>query len=390
MALFPKYSKTREGQNVIAEQRLLKAVNNLILNAETCTGCGICVDACPEEAIVLGPVGATRRGAIDYANPVDVDPEKCSYCGVCVIMCPFNAMTLKIDGEERLPILEKEGFPQYDMVTVIDEEKCTRCTICEEVCPRDAIARDVPAFEGGDEAGKPRQSALQTKTTFTVDDEKCTYCGICGELCPSITVVRKPTNPETGKVEGEVLWEESTCDGCMICVEACPEEAITLEREFVSDKLPGKVDIQQDDCCTCRWCVETCPEEAITVEKIFEGEIEIYPEKCPGGCSTCVEICPCNALYLPSPVPAKELTGGSIEPNIAINKDFCIFCGACVNACPSEDAIVLKRTAIRMQDVDTDLFKDVKRKLLTTRTSKVKEAIPGEVEIKILGEVQEA
>ena len=390
MALFPKYSKTREGQNVIAEQRLLKAVNNLILNAETCTGCGICVDACPEEAIVLGPVGATRRGAIDYANPVDVDPEKCSYCGVCVIMCPFNAMTLKIDGEERLPILEKEGFPQYDMVTVIDEEKCTRCTICEEVCPRAAIARDVPAFEGGDEAGKPRQSALQTKTTFTVDDEKCTYCGICGELCPSITVVRKPTNPETGKVEGEVLWEESTCDGCMICVEACPEEAITLEREFVSDKLPGKVDIQQDDCCTCRWCVETCPEEAITVEKIFEGEIEIYPEKCPGGCSTCVEICPCNALYLPSPVPAKELTGGSIEPNIAINKDFCIFCGACVNACPSEDAIVLKRTAIRMQDVDTDLFKDVKRKLLTTRTSKVKEAIPGEVEIKILGEVQEA
>ncbi|MGE4375185.1 MAG: 4Fe-4S binding protein, partial [Methanoculleus sp.] len=47
MALFPKYSKTREGQNVIMEQRLLKAVNNLILNAETCTGCGICVDACP-------------------------------------------------------------------------------------------------------------------------------------------------------------------------------------------------------------------------------------------------------------------------------------------------------------------------------------------------------
>jgi len=49
MALFPKYSKTREGQNVVMEQRLLKAVNNLILNAETCTGCGICVDTCPEE-----------------------------------------------------------------------------------------------------------------------------------------------------------------------------------------------------------------------------------------------------------------------------------------------------------------------------------------------------
>src|SRR5690606_23373575 len=148
------------------------------LNAETCTGCGICVDACPEEAIVLGPVGAARRGAVDYADPVDVDPETCSYCGVCVIMCPFNAMTLKIDGEERLPIIEKEGFPTYDMVTTIDEEKCVRCTICGDVCPRDAINRDVPAFEGSDENGKPRQAALQIKTTFTVDTEKCDVCGI--------------------------------------------------------------------------------------------------------------------------------------------------------------------------------------------------------------------
>ena len=389
MALFPKYSKTREGQNVIMEQRLLKAVNNLVLNAETCTGCGICVDACPEEAIVLGPVGATRRGAIDYAEPVDVNPEKCSYCGVCVVMCPFNAMTLKIDGEERLPILEQEGFPTYDMVTVIDEEKCDRCTICEEVCPRDAINRDVPAFEGGDEAGKPRQTALQTKTTFVVDTEKCDVCGICGELCPSITVVRKPANPETGKVEGDVQWEETTCDGCTICVEACPQDAITLEREIVSSKLPGKVDIEQDNCCTCTWCVQSCPQEAITVEKIFEGDIEIHPEKCPGGCSTCVEVCPCNALYLPTPVPAKEMKG-EIEANIAINKDFCILCGACVNACPSEDAIVLRRTGIRMQDKETDLFKQIKAKLLAPRTSRVKETAPGEVEVKVLREAEEA
>ncbi len=385
MALFPKYSKTREGQNVIMEQRLLKAVNNLILNAETCTGCGICVDACPEEAIVLGPVGATRRGAIDYAEPVDVNAEKCSYCGVCVIMCPFNAMTLKIDGEERLPILEKEGFPTYDMVTVIDEEKCDRCTICEEVCPRDAINRDVPAFEGGDEAGKPRQAALQTKTTFTVDTEKCDVCGICDELCPSITVIRNAADPETGKIEGEVKWEETTCDGCTICVEACPKEAITLEREIVSNKLPGKVDIQQDNCCTCTWCVQTCPQEAITVEKIFEGELEIHPEKCPGGCSTCIEVCPCNALYLPSPLPAKEMKG-EIEANIALNKDFCILCGACVNACPSEDALILRRTGIRMQDKDSDLFKRIKEKLLAPRTSRVKETAPGEVEVKVLEE----
>ena len=95
------------------------------------------------------------------------------------------------------------------MVTVIDEEKCDRCTICEDICPRDAINRDVPAFEGGEEAGRPRETALQTKTTFKVDMEKCSVCGICGELCPSITVVRKPRTPETGKIEGDVLWRRA-------------------------------------------------------------------------------------------------------------------------------------------------------------------------------------
>jgi len=77
---------------------------------------------------------------------------------------------------------------------------------------------------------------------------------------------------------------------------------------------------------------------------------------------------------------------GEIEANIAINKDFCILCGACVNACPSEDAIVLRRTGIRMQDKETDLFRRIKEKLLTPRTSRVKETTPGEVEVKVLEE----
>jgi 4Fe-4S ferredoxin len=43
-----------------------------------------------------------------------------------------------------------------------------------------------------------------------------------------------------------------------------------------------------------------------------------------------------------------------------------------------------------MQDKDSELLRDIKEKLLTTRTSKVKETTPGEVEIKVLGKVEEA
>jgi 4Fe-4S ferredoxin len=383
MTLFPKFSKRTEGVNVIGEQRLLQQVNNLILNSEVCTGCGICVEACPEEAIALGLVGATRRGAVGYAAPIDIDERECVYCGVCVIMCPFNALTLKVDGEERLPIVEKEGFPQYDMVADIDDEKCVRCTICDEVCPRDAIDRNVPLFEGADAGGKERQLALTTKTTFKVDEEKCTLCGVCGALCPAIDVKHKAFTAETGKVEGEVVWDEAKCDACNVCVEACPEECITVERVVESDKIAGEVDIDQKMCCTCTWCSRNCPTEAITVEKLFEGDIEFFAEKCPGGCSTCVEICPANAIYLPTALPASQMKG-VVEPTIAVNKDFCILCGACVNACPGEDIIRLQRTGIRVKGKETDLFNKIKEKMLTPRTSKVKEETTGSVQLKMM------
>jgi len=132
--------------------------------------------------------------------------------------------------------------------------------------------------------------------------------------------------------------------------------------------------------------LEELPPEAITVEKIFEGDIEIVPDKCPGGCATCVEVCPANAIYLPSPLKPSEMRG-QIEPKIAVNKDYCIMCGACVNACPGEDIIRLHRTNIRITGKETDLFKKIKEKLCTPRTSKVKEETPGSVQIKLMEKV---
>jgi len=53
-----------------------------IVNAETCTGCGVCVDVCPVEAIKVED---------DLAK---IDAELCTDCAACVDECPTGAISL--------------------------------------------------------------------------------------------------------------------------------------------------------------------------------------------------------------------------------------------------------------------------------------------------------
>jgi formate hydrogenlyase subunit 6/NADH:ubiquinone oxidoreductase subunit I len=52
------------------------------VNMDECTGCGVCVDTCPVEAITMNDDKAL------------IDPEKCTECGLCVDACPSEAIAI--------------------------------------------------------------------------------------------------------------------------------------------------------------------------------------------------------------------------------------------------------------------------------------------------------
>ncbi|MBN1911239.1 MAG: 4Fe-4S binding protein [Pirellulales bacterium] len=52
------------------------------VDADTCTGCGQCVEACPLDAIELQD---------DIAV---VDEDTCGDCGACVDVCPVEAISM--------------------------------------------------------------------------------------------------------------------------------------------------------------------------------------------------------------------------------------------------------------------------------------------------------
>jgi Fe-S-cluster-containing hydrogenase component 2 len=53
-----------------------------IVNKKECTGCELCVDTCPVEAITMVDGNAS------------VNADECVDCGDCVDACPVEAITL--------------------------------------------------------------------------------------------------------------------------------------------------------------------------------------------------------------------------------------------------------------------------------------------------------
>ncbi len=71
----------------------------VVIDADACTGCELCVVDCPYRALTMaaGPAEGGRAVAV-------VDPAACVACGICVGSCAFDAITLP-----GFPDLDSEG-----------------------------------------------------------------------------------------------------------------------------------------------------------------------------------------------------------------------------------------------------------------------------------------
>ena len=242
--------------------------------------------------------------------------------------------TVKRDTPQALTLLRPMITRRYEFIT--DHEKCCGCGTCATVCPREAIVLSGAELEDGHLVARPR---------VDIDDKLCNFCGECVVLCPahalSMTVNGETEVPVLAVEAFPMLIRRMTVDQAPLeattdiaYIDNCPVEAISAD---VQRDAGGKVtsvrniQVDRDVCINCTRCMEEGPKGGFTVTKPYKGRVFLSVSLCPDGCQACVEICPTNAITYDG-------------ENVAIDRRFCHFCGACEKVCPVENALRIVRT----------------------------------------------
>ena len=127
--------------------------------------------------------------------------------------------------------------------------------------------------------------------------------GRCVEACPeNILTLARDGRPQ-------IQFKRGECTFCAACVDICPSGALTRQ----GDTEPWSLTARIAETClsiagvTGRSCGDACGEDAIGFQLGLNGTARptVDGETCTG-CGACVRPCPVDAITMQAPVPAKE------------------------------------------------------------------------------------
>ncbi len=162
--------------SVCPEQAIKSSGRNTVIDLAKCTRCGLCLSACPRDAILPALVA--------------LQTDLCTQCGKCFPICSYDAIDKK--------------YQNSDLRTSIDKSKCNRCGNCLPICPSQAIIKIDPVVY----------------FSPYIEPAICTHCGKCfkGEVCIYEGALIRTL------YQAQILHKE--CVKCGDCIDLCPEKAI--------------------------------------------------------------------------------------------------------------------------------------------------------------------
>jgi ferredoxin-type protein NapG len=149
---------------------------------KTCIKCGLCVEACPYDTLMLSAPGDNKPLGTPFFVPRDIPCYMCPDIP-CVPVCPTGAL-----DESSVTNMEGElDINSADMgLAVIDDESCIafwgiQCDACYRACPILGEAITI-------EYSKNERTGKHAFMKPVVHSDACTGCGMCERAC----VTQKP------------------------------------------------------------------------------------------------------------------------------------------------------------------------------------------------------
>lgn len=155
---------------------------------KTCIKCGLCVEACPYNTLLLAKPGSNKPLGTPYFTPRDIPCYMCPDIP-CVPVCPTGALdesSVSTNGKLDINVAEMG-------LAIIDRETCIaywgiQCDACYRACPILGKAITIE-YSKNDRTGKHAYLAP------VVHADACTGCGLCEKACvtekPAIFVLPK-------------------------------------------------------------------------------------------------------------------------------------------------------------------------------------------------------
>ncbi len=143
---------------------------------KTCIKCGMCVEACPFDTLLLAKPGDNRPLGTPYFTPREMPCYMCPDIP-CVPVCPSGALDQNsVTRNGKLDINSAEMG-----IAVIDSQSCIafwgiQCDACYRACPLLGEAITV-------EYTKNERTGKHAFMKPVVHTDVCTGCGLCEKAC---------------------------------------------------------------------------------------------------------------------------------------------------------------------------------------------------------------